>query len=477
MPDIRRAHPAMMLTYAGRYFFLLMPPLLRGLLDAAEGKGFARLLSLELLAFLLMSAMAALCWRAVSFWVDNGVLTVRRGIFLRRESVIPLHKISAVTAARTVFLSLTGAARVSIDTEAGGGKKADIELLIHKKDLYLFERCRGGRRPPETPGVPALQKRVSFRMRSRLLAAVSMSNPAAGLLFAAPLVNRLGKLLGESIHGKIYDALGIASGLLAKVIPAAASGLAALLLAGWLFSIGLILFKEGRVTLSATGSRVIVRRGVVSVVRTLGNKHNIYGVVVRRHFYALLRRLYSGSVICAGFSKEKDGSGMQIPCVKQAECYAVIEGIFGFDPEIVPEICPHKKSWPAFFAAPAAIFLLESAVCAALWLFFPGYKSVIMPTLSVFLLLFAARAYVAAYCRRHGGVAFSDGRMVVFEQKKYTATTAHLPYDKIGGITLAQSPFQRGERLCRLRVFMLCEQANGFTAPGLPVEDVLKKLL
>jgi len=473
MPEIRRAHPVLTLTYAKRYFFLLVLPLLRGFIDFAAGNGFARLATLELLGLLLMSVISVLSWRAVSFWIDNGVLTVRRGLLVRREYIFPLCRISSVSVSQSVFLSLFGAARLSVDTEAGGGKKSDLELLVYKKDIALFELCRGGLRPSEEPEP---QKRVSFRTRNRLLAAVSLSNPAAGLLFAAPLVNRLGKLLGESIPGKVYDVLGIASELLAKIIPAAASGLAALLLAGWVLSICLTLFREGRVTLSAVGSYVITRHGTVSVTRTAGNKRSIFGVVIRRHFFAPLRRLYSGNMICAGFSKEMSGLGTLIPCVMQAECAAVIEGVFGFDPEFEPHIRPHKKSWLAFFTPPLLLLLAQVAVCTALWLFFPGYKSVIIPAMSVFLLLFAAKTYVAVYCRRHGGVALSGRRLAVFEQKKYTAQAAHLPYDKIGGFILAQPPFQRGERLCRLRVLMLCEQGGGFSAPGLPVEDVLEML-
>jgi len=327
---------------------------------------------------------------------------------------------------------------------------------------------------PPLPGT--MRNPVTFSLRSQLLAAVSISNPAAGLLFAAPVVNQLGKVLGRDFAEELYAAVDGTSQLLPAVIPRAAGFLALGLVLCWMVSAGWILFQNGRFVLAENQHNLVTRRGLIASQKALVVRKNVCGVVVRRLFLIWPQRQCSAKLICAGFSKSKGRSELFIPCVRQDEMAALIERAFGFDPQERPRLRPRKGFlvicilWPVllFAALVAGVLVLARAwphFADSLW-----FGLLVAAGICGFWLWRGLVGY------RTGGIAFVEDRVVFRGQKKQAGQTAHLRADQIGAFVIRRRRWPVLGKSCRITAHVVCERGDAFTAYGLDAEQALARV-
>ena len=126
------------LRYIKRYIFVLLIPVVRSLLNFGTGGVISKLIFGELVLSIIIIAIAIIRWRQYNIVVHNGFLRVSYGFFIKRIAVIPLNKISGLYIYKNPYTTLFGAARVTIDTDAGYKKKSDFDFYFSLKNLpYL----------------------------------------------------------------------------------------------------------------------------------------------------------------------------------------------------------------------------------------------------------------------------------------------------------------------------------------------------
>ena len=146
-----RTHPLMIVGYLKPYLFVLLLPLLRGLLNYGTSGVLSRLIVGEaLLAFVITSAAVAK-WLLCRLTISDDLIRIREGLLFVKEAMIPRDKISSMFVETKPLLWLFRGLIVRFDTEAGRPGKSDFDLILPLRRgpemLALLPPAAGGRNP------------------------------------------------------------------------------------------------------------------------------------------------------------------------------------------------------------------------------------------------------------------------------------------------------------------------------------------
>lgn len=191
---------------------------------------------------------------------DPQKITIKKGIFLVRTSVVPLSSIVRITVRRSLFLRLFRA--------------KEIELYCNFGSVKFFL----GRDEPFPP-VGELSEPPSFKSATfaeAALGAFSDTHALGGVFLFAAALTRVSNLLGDEyserlsgILEKLFsDMVDNVSGFLRSaqiVIPRAAVALAVFALAGWAFAFSKKLLSLIRFRVFESGERVCVKSGLLTL--------------------------------------------------------------------------------------------------------------------------------------------------------------------------------------------------------------------
>ena len=221
-PVMKRMHPAYVLTQLPRFFWLLILPLVRRMIEWQE-TGFVKKLPL-LIAVVLIFAAAFLRWKTQRWAIQGKTLLLSNGLLFRRQLRIPLTLIAAVRESRGPMLRLFGAQRIQIETAAARKAAQGMTLYLGKQDTKALLTAYAGKN--------SFQPVSHMRMRDTLLAALSTSNFALGLFAAAPVLRGAGNLFGKLVQERLWGVLTSAQRLAAAYVPPLLTAIALLALLG-----------------------------------------------------------------------------------------------------------------------------------------------------------------------------------------------------------------------------------------------------
>lgn len=186
---MKRMHPAYVLTQLPRFFWLLILPLVRRMIEWQE-TGFVKKLPL-LIAVVLIFAAAFLRWKTQRWAIQGKTLLLSNGLLFRRQFRIPLTLIAAVRESRGPMLRLFGAQRIQIETAAARKAAQGMTLYLGKQDTKALLTAYAG----ENSFQPVPHAHAGYP-----LAALSTSNFALGLFAAAPVLRGAGNLFGKLVQ-------------------------------------------------------------------------------------------------------------------------------------------------------------------------------------------------------------------------------------------------------------------------------------
>ena len=469
---ILRAHPFMIFAYLKPYLFVLLLPVARGILNYGVSGALSRLVIGEaVLAFLIM-AVSVLKWLRCRLIVDRDFIRMREGLFFQKESIIPRENIASMFVENRPLLWLFRGAVVRFDTEAGTPGKSDLDLLLplHRVPALLeLLPPRPDKRHPEEIRqyhAPALKM---------LIMAAATSSAATGLLLAAPVIHKAGQLLGESFSQRVYGTLTEAASLLETVIPAGASMLAILLLAGFVVSFLHSLIKTAPFRLYIKGDRFTSSSGLIARRRTRFRVRAINDVLIQQTPAMRLLRHYTVKVNVAGYGKGRGETAVVIPAAGRREIEGLLREILPHADSAPIALRPPRRALPRFVVWPAVWFLAIPAAAAVAVKLLPHFADFIRFAAMVLMVLQGVIISLSLQRYQKGGVTFGE-QITAYASKWFSLTEMRCPADRVGVIRIWQTPFDWGKNLCRVRITVRSESAHTLSVPHLDYRVVKKTL-
>lgn len=185
---------------------------------------------------------------------SDSAVFLRKGIFFRRESRLPLSALTYAEIKRTPLLRVLRGKQVTLHSAAG-----NLVFFLRKWETLPFL--------PENRGAPLRPKR-----REILLAAFSDTRALSGIVIFSGTLSRIGKILGGEYYNRVILTITDTAERLAAVldilhiyVPRITAVLAVFVVAAWLFSLLLKLLQLSRFTVFRGSETLTVRRGIFTL--------------------------------------------------------------------------------------------------------------------------------------------------------------------------------------------------------------------
>ena len=191
-----KAHPLIMLDKIKPFLFVLVLPLIKGLLQYVFYKKVSGILSLEIAAFLIIFLVAFLQYISFCLEIDGDVVVVKNGFFIRRTSFVELSQVSSLSFKQNLIEKLFRAITVYMNTDAGEKGKADFKFRISVKNAEKLSKTLYGAEERKT---------IKFSPLKIAIWAATTSSAFSGLLIGVPIINRVGDLLGLALYEMLVD--------------------------------------------------------------------------------------------------------------------------------------------------------------------------------------------------------------------------------------------------------------------------------
>lgn len=469
-----RSHPFMILAYLKPYLFVLLLPVLRGLLSYGRSGVLSRLIVGEALLALLITAVAVAKWRRCRLTLEKGYIRIREGLFFTKEAIIPKDKIASMYLEMRPFFWLFHALVVRLDTEAGRPGKSDFDLILSRRHIpALLELLPP--KPDRAHPDPGRLRQYHAPTLKMLLMAAATSSSATGLLLAAPVINKAGQLLGAGFSQRVYGTLTQAASRLETVIPAGASMLAVLLLAGFAVSALYAFVTTAPFRLYIKGDRFTASSGLIARRRTLFRAEAINDVLIQQSPVMGLLRHYTVKVSVAGYGKRRGETAVVIPAAGKKEIGGLLEEILP-DAESAPiALRPPLRALSRFLVFPILLLAAIPAAAALALRLFPAFGGFIRFTAAVLLVLQLVMVSLSLRRYTKGGITFGS-RITAYSSKWFSLTEMRCSSDRVGVIRLLQFPLDIPKNLCRVRVTVRSESAHTLSVPHLDYRLVRKAL-
>lgn len=459
---MKRMHPAYALTQLPRFFWLLILPLMRRLIEWKK-EGLAGKLPL-FIAVLLIFTAAFLRWQTRRWAIRGNALLLSNGLFFCRQFRIPFAHISAVRESRGPLLRLFGARRLQIETAASRKAAQTMALYLGKHDADALLTAYAGEE--------LLQPVSRMRIRDTLLAALSTSNFALGLFAAAPLLRGAGNLFGTLVQERLWDVLTSAQRLAAAYVPPLLTAIALLALLGWALHVLKLLEQYHRFVLLQNGIALATQSGLIVQRRLWMRQNEISAFTLRQTPPLLFIRRVQAGVLYAGRTGGRGEETLLMPVYPSCEAKKLIRSLRGSCPEITVHI-PPKEGWRAYLPAfmqvcvltGVGVFLIFFTSAPLRTIFWAG--AVLLPLLILFY--FPAR-------RREKREGISAGLQAIRTVKGFSEWSVFFLPGALRGVLARQSPGQAERRICTARVCFRTTRGERFSLHHLPLNSYKNEL-
>lgn len=465
MNRLYRVHPYAIWEHISRWALLLLIPLSQQLLirpvNLWEQIRMASVQLTLLAGFFLLSAAQR---RATGYRSEGQSLLYQKGLFFRRQMRIPYRCFDSVTVKQTLAPALFGAARLFLDTPAGGKKHADVGLTLSRRHLWRTADAV----------YPARERELLYKAGAGriLLMSAFWSNPGTGLLLVAPFIKRMGDVLGEEISQRLYSTVDLSLQLAAWGIPPASAALAYLLFAGWAIALLVQLFRYGNFKLYTSKDLLAIRRGLVNFSQRMFRSSRISALTIRQTLLMRLFRLYSGYVHNIGSGKDKGDRSMLIAAASQEELTHLLRrAVPEFPTRHSHPLRPPKGTVKSYLLTPLWFAAGFFAVTLSPYLF--GYYSRLFSLASVFAAPFfcwwSALRFAA---QRTSGLSLQKEALLVSGYHRLTLYFASIPWNRVQMVSVTQNPFQRRSGRCNVRAYLYSESRESFVVKQLELAAV-----
>lgn len=448
-----------MLIFFSRFLYLLIVPLTRGVIALLSGGLLAWIEGawVDILILFSMFTLAYQVWNHLYYRFDERGIQYTSGIFVCKNTFIPMDKISLLGVHTPLLLRPFRMANLRIDTLARTINDPDLSFFVTTKEA---NRILALRRAPYSRA-EKIEATFSPGIRSLLGLCLFTSNTFIGIILLVTFITQFGKLLGEQFANLFIGFLEeLARGLVPvsqlimfvfRIQPLALL-IGLLLLCGWFVAFIANLLNLKGLEISRTATSLYIQGGISTHKNYCLLLSDIVFVDLRQSLLTRLLKLHSVYIDAVGFGKTKSGISAIVPFSHENNCLKHLSKLlFEYRPsprQLKPNAGAIMKFlldplWPCLLV-PLATFLAASYFRDwASLIYFVGFMCSIPAYwfMGVRLLDFFS-----------SGASRDNEIFTLRYSNTFYLHTVVFSFDKIALINIRQSILQRGDKKCDLVV-------------------------
>lgn len=453
------AHPVAVLDYITPAFFVFLLPLVRASLNSLQNKEQPAVLFGEMAIFVVIIVLATIKWKTTHIITTKNGIKLTQGLFLHRKLEISNQKITVIETATDLRGKIFGCSVLRINTEAGAKGRADFQIRIYKKDALSLLR---------ELGIKKSETVVRFSPLRVALAAASVSSVFSGLVFAAPVLKRIGDLLGTAIEQVVFDRLN-ALNKVNELFPPAVNTAVTLLVG--LYGIAfLILFCKTANFRIKPSSVLTVENGLITRRFFLIRAASINSVIIEQTPIMRLFKRYLLKINIAGYENRKADNAVLVPSASRREKDKILESLFDANKANESKIRPNISQRGRFYLIPSIFLVLSLAASVITAVLFVQFREFIVFCEFLLLLIIFYYFFLAEHNLKNNAISV-DEVIIAQYSKRSAVRTVFCNARKIGVIDICKWPRDRREGTCKIRIIQLVKNAEAVKLKHVPYED------
>lgn len=460
-----RQHPFKIVTLMSKNFWLLLIPVVRGLISM-NGSIYEWLKGawLDIVVLLLIIVSAYLRWYFSSYRFTNNSVDYRSGIFVKTKMSIPLKHLTAVSAERNFWLRPFGAVTLYFDTNSGFLNTPDLKIMVSRKDYdRIFEELLSNQQ---------IDIKTSYRPSRINLIFFSLvfSSTLSGVIIVGTFIYQSGQIIGRSLENILLTTATDISDKLVLGIPPLGIAIAIVIGAGWLISFITNILRYIGFRIRREGKKIFIKTGFFTKRRYFINSDKVNYADIRQNLMMKLFRVMSVHVDCAGYGKAKNELPVFVPITTKKQVLSSLRIILPHFNVTKAQVKPSKMVVFRYFMIPFYIMIGLPVVAMLLIYFLPLWKSMILFALvtseiPIFYLLIVK--LVSFFTT---GIACDEDSISLHYCNVYQFHTVIIPKDKIATVTLSQNGFQTFANSCNLTIHSQNEFTKSHFIISMPLE-------
>lgn len=463
-----RAHPLMILNLLKPFLFVLVIPVLKGLIQYILYRRISGVIQLGIAVFAAISAIAALRWRCFKMTVDEDIIAIDKGVLAKTHAVIPIPKISSVRTAQNPLDTIFRAVTFSINTEAGAKGKADFQFKLSVRDSRTVSRLLYG---------DEQRQEIKFSIYKVALLAATTSSAVTGLIIGVPVINRAGDLLGLALSRMLLDEINNVSSGVGKYFPPIINTVTLIFIFGYsvAFVYSFLRLLNFRVFLGKT--RLEINSGVFIRRRSAFRKDCVNNVRIEQTPLMYLIKHYAMKVSVGGYGDSGRERAVVAPCGRKGEIHRQFSLYFPF-------LKPDGKALRAkrdrvtrarFLYLPtvyAGVIIISAFIMVALIPYF-GRLFIFLNAVALAVDLYFAR--LCLYNYKFGKIRFGE-TVSAHGSKNFKRCKIYCAKQNIGEIKIIRWPADITHRTCKVEITVRSESADRFRVKHLDYNEVKKQI-
>lgn len=450
-----RPHYTYTVVHFFQYGYLLLIPLVQLLLPGAGQ--WNRTVLLQLMTACAMVLFFELRRRKTVFQLAGGILTLRRGILLRSQIRTDLRQ-TILHLKAGPLLRLLGGVKLIPEPDTKARKKPIFSFYMRLEDAQCLLDQLGF-----SPA--SLEPAARTGLRQAFTCAVFSSNSRVGFLALAPLFQAVGKLFEIDPAAPLLGAVSRLEQVLSGFIPPLFTGIAALLIAGYVLSILYLTERSCRFRLYSAPGRFAMAYGLLTRWTTLLPQRSVPAIATRSTTLMRACSLVQAIAITPNSARSGAQGLLLLPIANKRQAASLL-----FSPLSDPIRIPKSTVWRVYLP----VLALAGAGCAVG--FFGGelLPELRIPLAGITILL--ALAALAALipcsvrersaCLSRSGPQAQNTRALSLYRTRLTQPPAAL--------IVSQTPAQYREGICSAALRPHSGVPFQLSVPHLPLRTVQK---
>ncbi len=469
MNKIFRAHPLMIFNFLKPFLFVLLIPVVRGLIQYASSGEYDSILYFEVVLSVALFVIGLLRWWCFKLILneEKHTITVVSGLFFRRTAKINVDRLSSVQTKQNPLEFIFRAVTFRLNTEAGRLNKADYEFKLSVKSAREVSTLLYGK---------SEQKKIRFSLFKIAVLAATTSSAFTGIIVGVPIIYRAGNLLEIAISDMLLNELNNLSQKVQTYFPPVINTICLVLLLSYAISFFYSLFKYLNFQLMLGKDEIEMRSGIFVRIRTAFKKEAINNVKIEQSFLMVLLRRFAMRVSVGGYGENKSRSEVVIPLEKGQEIrkhFAEYLPFFKCDTGVFIKPRPTALNRSRFLFFPGIYFITASVMAILLGQRFEDFTRFVLFCLIVVCAIIFVHAWFCLFECFKGKVDFGEN-VFIRSRKGFKTCELYCPKENVGEVKLVRFPADMWHHTCRLRITVRSERADSLCVRHLDYETVKK---
>ncbi|RWS42022.1 hypothetical protein EKA14_16365 [Bacillus mycoides] len=272
----KRQHPITILL--GIRVATLLPFIFLVLFRSDENEPWYLFYFVLLFLLTIMAIFSAVKWYFKVYWVENNILHIKHGVFVKKESYLNKDRVQNISTSSNIIYQMLGLTKLNIEV-AGGGTEPEVMLAGIKEDeakelIALLHKERS----VVTEEVPAAEEsKTVYQLTTKEILFASITSGRFGLVFSGLLLiySEFNEFLPRWLINKV-EAYVMDNGVYELIVMAAI-----LMVVSWVVSTAGYALKYANFKIERKGNEIRIVQGLFEKKEFVLKLHRIQAITVK----------------------------------------------------------------------------------------------------------------------------------------------------------------------------------------------------